>query len=82
MEAIAADQSTRDLLEELARRLNAATGKTRLELLFVDGRFQDGYRHTRISGPDVECSCRPGGWNPACVRHPPSEIPLGVEADR
>lgn len=74
MGSISPDASTRDLLEELARRLDAATGKTKLELLFVDGRFQDGYRHSRIGGRDIDCSCRPGAWDPGCARHPPSEL--------
>lgn len=73
--------ATRDLLEELARRLDLARGKVKLELIFVDGVLQDGYRHQRLAARDLAaCSCRQHAWSPDCRVHPPSSHRLGVPA--
>jgi hypothetical protein len=39
----------RAFAEQLAERLNATIGTVRLELIFRDGRYVDGYRHTRLN---------------------------------
>lgn len=49
MDQLAPDELPRDareLAELLARRLDVVTG--RLELIFVDGRYVDGYRQERM----------------------------------
>lgn len=49
MEQLERDELPRDareLAELLARRLDVVTG--RLELIFVDGRYVDGYRQERM----------------------------------
>lgn len=66
----AVDIETRGLLEELVRRLDIASGKVKLELIFVDGRLEDGYRHHRLDARELgECLCRRHAWNPSCPRH-------------
>lgn len=68
------DLATRDLLEELARRLDVAAGRVKVELIFLDGRLEDGYRHHRLNARALtSCICRHHAWNPGCPVHPPTE---------
>jgi hypothetical protein len=69
--------STRELLEEVARRLGVDDGHVKLELIFVAGRLTDGYRHHRLDAPAIAaCICSRHAWSPSCPVHPPSDLEL------
>jgi hypothetical protein len=72
-DAIGSETTTRALVEELAARLDVSMGKVKLELIFVDGRLEDGWRHERLDAADLACSCRRHAWSPGCPRHGRSE---------
>lgn len=63
------DVQTRDLLRALAVRLDVATGGARLELIFSDGEYVDGYIHERLQPRDMGCRCRRHAWSPTCPTH-------------
>jgi hypothetical protein len=66
------DLDTRDLAELLAQRLGAVAGTVRLNLIFRDGRWVDGYQvgeSERLSPRELECRCRRHAWQPDCPRH-------------
>ncbi len=48
------DATVRELAEHLAARLGATSGKRRLTLIFVDGRYVDGYGEERLPPRDLE----------------------------
>ena len=72
------DASSRELLEELGRRLGVTSGKVKLELILVDGRIEDGYTHHRLDVRALDCACARHAWNPDCPRHPPATSNLGA----
>ena len=76
------DLDTRDLLRALAPRLNADQGKVKLELIFVDGEYVDGYaiRTDRIRPTETTCRCRRHAIDPACTN--PSHKPTAVFGGR
>lgn len=45
----ASDLTVRELAEHLAERLGAMSGTHRLELIFRDGRYVDGYHQERLN---------------------------------
>lgn len=71
------DANTRELLEEVARRLGVDEGHVKLELIYVAGRLTDGYRHHRIDTKAIAaCICSRHAWSPSCPVHPPAELEL------
>lgn len=60
------DTNTRDLLRALAERLDAAAGRVRLELIFSDGEFVDGYVQERLLPRETECRCPRRKHRPDC----------------
>jgi hypothetical protein len=68
----ALDVETRDLLQLLAERLDAAVGRIRVTLIFKEGVYVDGYRQQeseRLRPHDLECRCRRHAWRPDCPKH-------------
>lgn len=66
------DLDTRDLLAVLASRLDATVGTIKLELIFRDGAFVDGYKspaRERLVPRELECRCRRHAHMPDCPRH-------------